>query len=42
MMDCCMMYWRKGCWGKEQEEEEDTVNRRLIRKEELHRFEESS
>jgi len=27
MMDCCVMCWKEGCWVKEQEEEEDTVNR---------------
>jgi len=22
MMDCCVMYWKEGCWVKEQEVEE--------------------
>jgi len=39
MTDCCVMYWKEGCWAKEQE---DKVNRRLIRIEELHRFLQSS
>jgi len=30
------MYWKEGCWKKRKK---DTVNRRLIRKEELHKFE---
>jgi len=42
IMDCCVMYWKEGCWVKEQEVEEKTVNRRLIRKGQLHRFEESN
>jgi len=36
MMDCCVMYWKEGCWVKEQQVEEGySYYRRLIRKEEL-------